>query len=148
MERGRGQMKKGGMRGVSVVEVLVALTLVAILLAGIYPLITQSHFSMRRGRDHYLAVSIGLATLEMARKHDYSLLPRMAEAQRLINDQGNYDSGGRFRRTIIVRPNTPLAGLTEMEVRIDIRDRRSGAFEGAAETLSMLYTTYLTVPNP
>jgi len=140
-----GYLPAGTRRGISIVEMVVAVAIVVVFLAVAYPVITRSHFLVRRGRDHYLAVAIGLASIEMARKQDYPLLPRLAESQRLVNDQGNYDGAGRFRRTITVRPDTPVRGVTEVVVDIDIRDRRSGQFLGETEHVALLYTTYLKV---
>jgi hypothetical protein len=119
--------------------------IVATMLGAVYPAIMQSQHTVRRGRDHYVAAALCLAIIEQARKQDYVLLPKMVESQRQINDQGNYDRDGGFRRTVAVRPNTPSAGLTEVAVTIEIRDRRNGVFMGETERMSSLYTTYLKV---
>jgi type II secretory pathway pseudopilin PulG len=143
MSAEQGKRRSGGRSGISVVETVVAVMIVLMVLAVAMPLVTRLHFTVRRGRDHYVAVSLALATLELARKQDYELLPRMAELRRVVNDQGNYDSAGWFRRTVAVRTDTPSAGLTEVAVDIEIRDRRSGEFRGETEHAASLYTTYL-----
>jgi len=139
----RGNRSGRSRSGVSVTEAVIAIMLVASVLAVVYPAVTQSRYTVRRGRDYYVAASLCLATIEQARKQEYVLLPRMAESRRLVNDHGNYDSTGRFRRTIIVRVDTPAAGLTEVAVDMEIRDRRNGLFLDASEHMASLFTTYL-----
>jgi type II secretory pathway pseudopilin PulG len=134
-----------GRSGISVIEAVIAVMIVAMMLAAAYPAVTQAQYTVRRGRDHYLATALCLATIEQARKQEFTLLPRMAESQRLINEQGNYDGAGNFRRTIIVRPATPVEGLTEVSVDVEIRDRRTGLFRGETEHMASLFTTYLKV---
>lgn len=138
-------MAQGRTRGSFLIEAVIAVMMVATILAAMYPAIIQAKYSVRRSRDHYVATSICLATIEQARKHDYALLSKMAEAQRLVNDQGSYDSFGKFRRTVTVRTNTPAPGLTEVAVDVEVCDRRTGVFLGGREHMAMLYTTYLTI---
>jgi hypothetical protein len=114
---------------------------------------------VRATRDRYIATTICLARIERARAMDYSLLPQMAEpSPGLVVDQdGKPVSGsqpitgpgskpGNWRRTTQVTTNSPSAGLTLVVVRTDIRNRLTAAFEGPCETMSCLFTEYLTPP--
>jgi type II secretory pathway pseudopilin PulG len=133
------QARRGGF---GTVETMIALMVVAIGLASASPVITQASHAIRLGRDHYVATTIALATLEQARNLDVGLLPLLATTQRVVNDQGTPTSNGRFRRSVAVLPNVPSAGMTQVTVTVEIADRRHGGFLGAKQNTSMAYTSY------
>ena len=128
--------------GTSLIETLIALMTVSLGLASAYPLVTQAGFAVRRGRDHYVATTIALATLERARNFDLGLLSLLAESGRLVDDQGLPDDNGQFRRTVTVLPDEPADGLTQVVVTVDIADRRRGGFRGEQQRATMAFTTY------
>ena len=128
--------------GTGLIETLIALMIVAIGLASAYPLVTQAGFAVRRGRDHYVATTIALATLEGARNVSRTQLPQLARSNVRVDDQGTEDADGRFRRTVTVQPDVPAAGLTLVTAVVEIIDHRRGGFHGEMQRVSMAFTDY------
>lgn len=141
-----------GCRGFTILEVLVSLTLVAMVMAGAYLLITQTAQLSRAARDKYVAVTLCKNRLERARNFDYQDLHLMDEPGLVVNDNGAPYPRGMFRRITLVNTNyvPPVVstnyagGLTEVTVTVQIRNKRTGIFSSAVqETLSTLFTEYL-----
>jgi type II secretory pathway pseudopilin PulG len=128
--------------GGGLIETLIALMIVAITLASTSPLITQAYYGVRLGRDHYVATTIALATLEQGRNLNLGLLPLLAASQYVVDDQGLPSAAGRFRRSVVVEPNVPTSGVTQVTVTVEILDRRRGGFRGSNQTMKMAYTSY------
>ncbi len=137
-----GCSQNAGRRGFGVAETVIALMIVAIGLASAMPLVIQAGYAVRRGRDHYVATTIALATLERARNLDVGLLPLLAETRRLVDDQGIPTEAGHFRRSVAVVASTPAQGLTQVTVTVEIMNRRRGGFCGEQQRVAMAYTTY------
>lgn len=107
--------------GFSMVELLVATGIFALILACAFPLVDQMMCRFQMSRDHYVAATLSQARIERARSAPYSDLRLYAETAALVDDYGNLSSpNGRFRRTTSVTTNSPSAGLTLMTVRTDI----------------------------
>ena len=123
-------------------ETLVAVMIVSLGLASASPLVIQASYAVRRGRDHYVAATIALATLERARNLDVGLLPLLAESNRRVDQQGNAAADGQFRRSVAVQPGDPAAGLTTVRVTVEILDRRRGVFLGEQQQVALAYTSY------
>ena len=123
-------------------ETLVAVMIVALGLASASPLVIQASYAVRRGRDHYVATTIALATLERARNLDVGLLPLLDESNRRVDHQGNAADDGQFRRSVAVQPGSPGAGLTTVTVTVEILDRRRGVFLGEQQRVAMAFTSY------
>jgi len=114
-------MKKTGQRGMTVVELMIAMGLLAVIMSAALPLVDHMMCRFQMARDHYVATTICQGRIERARAVPYSDLGLLAESGLLVDDFGNPCSpGGRFRRTTVVQPDTPVAGLTTMSVRTDI----------------------------
>jgi prepilin-type N-terminal cleavage/methylation domain-containing protein len=128
--------------GFGMIETMIALMVVALGLASASPVITQASHAIRLGRDHYVATTIALATLEQARNLDVGLLPLLAVTGRGVNDQGVPTADGHFRRSVAVQPNVPSAGMTQVTVTVEIADRRHGGFLGTRQNTMMAYTSY------
>ncbi|MBM4163350.1 MAG: hypothetical protein FJ222_02765 [Lentisphaerae bacterium] len=128
--------------GFGTIETMIALMVVLIGLASASPVITQASHAIRLGRDHYVATTIALATLEQARNLDVGLLPLLAVTGRVVNDQGLPTADGHFRRSVVVQQNVPSAGMTQVTVTVEIADRRRGGFIGAQQNTMMAYTSY------
>ena len=128
--------------GFGITETLIAVLVVAMGLASASPLIIQASYAVRRGRDHYVATTIALATLERARNLDIGLLPLLVESNRRVDQQGNTRADGIFRRSVTVLPDNPQTGLTTVTVTVEILNRRHGDFRGEQQQISMAYTVY------
>jgi len=105
-------------------------------------LVTQAGYGVRRGRDHYVATTIALASLEGARKLSRAQLPELARENVRVDEQGTEDTDGRFRRTVTVQPDVPAAGLTQVTAIVEITDRMRGGFRGELQQVSMVFTDY------
>jgi len=131
---------------VSILELLFAIVLLALALAGAYALVMQCTRMMLAARDHYVATSLCLARVELARNVDYSLISLLGEAAPglQMDQDGAPDGEGHFRRQSIVKVDSPDAATTKMDVTVYIRNRRSGIFGQDKETMSCIFTKYLT----
>ena len=134
------QHRNGKRRGFTIIEALIAITVMALVMGGAYSLIIQAMHMSRSARDHYVAVNICKNRLERARNFQYSDLRFLTESLMVVDDNGNPTVSGNFRRTTTINTNY-AANLTQMSVSCQIRNYRTGGW-GASETVSSLYTTY------
>jgi prepilin-type N-terminal cleavage/methylation domain-containing protein len=130
-------------RGMTMVEVVIATALILVVMSGSYLLIIRSAELSRSARRHYIAISLAKNRLERARNFLYGDLKLMAESDLTVNDNGNPDPDGRFRRTTTVDTNYS-ASLTEVIVTVKIRNPHTGLFTPDNETIRTLFTEYLT----
>ena len=134
---------KHSRNGMTLVEATVAITLLVLVMGGAYALIAQTRYTIDTVRDRYLAINIANARIERARNFQYKDLPGLRESHVRVDAYGAPDSNGPFRRSTTVTVQGGSNDLTEVSVKIEIRDRRSGQFRGQHETLSCLFTEYL-----
>ncbi len=114
-------MGANGQRGMSLLELMIAMSLMAIIMAAAFPLVDQMMARFQMARDHYVAATLCQGRIERARGVPYSDIPLLSENGALIDDFGNSAvPGGRFRRTTTVVPDTPVAGMTTMTVQTQI----------------------------
>ena len=138
-------------RGMTLTEVVIATGLILTVMASSYVLIIQSAELSRSARRHYIAISLAKNRLERARNFLYNDLKLMAETDLTVNDNGNPDPAGRFRRTTVVDTNYAAAHglsgyLTEVTVTVKIRNPHTGLFTPDNETIRTLFTEYLVNP--
>lgn len=133
----------------TVAETLIAALLLGLVFMGAFAIVTQATLMMRQARGHYIASTLCLARLERARDFDYSLLPLMVEAEPgvVVDQDGAPDPDGDYRRITLVRTGWPSPDVTSMEVRVQIRNPRTGRFGSAGETMSTMFTEYLLPPG-
>lgn len=130
--------------GFSITETVISIALLAVALAGAYSLIVRSASAIRSARNHYIAVNISKARVERARNFSYNELYMLGESSVVVDDSGNPISGGWYCRTTTVNTNYQ-PGLTQITVETGIRDRQSNTFKGESESVSSLFTEYLTL---
>jgi prepilin-type N-terminal cleavage/methylation domain-containing protein len=107
--------------GMTLLELLVALGIFAVIMTAAFPLVDQMMARFQMARDHYVAASICQARIERARAAPYSDLSLMVEGGQRVDDYGNVsEPDGRFRRTTALTVDSPVAGMTTMTVRTDI----------------------------
>lgn len=136
-----------GKDGMTLVEVMVALGVLVIVLAGAYQLVTQSARLTSSARNRYLATTIARSRIERAETFEYDDLHLLAEDDMFVNEFGTPDPFGQFRRSTIVDTNfQPF--ITSMEVVVDIKDMTTGSFEGQQESVSILFTKYIESGGP
>lgn len=131
--------------GFSLTECVIAVSLIALILAAAYPLLTSTTRKLYQARDHYTATTICLAQIERARDIPYDQLgSALGKDTRVrVNEMGANDPLGRFQRTTTVQVNTPDEGVTSVVVTTDIMDRKKGTFLVEKESMSYLFTSYL-----
>ncbi len=125
--------------GFTLVEVMVALVLVVLVLAGAYGLVVQAEMLSTVARNHYVAIAIGKNRLERARNFQYASLSLLTESDVQVDDNGAPDTTGRFKRTTAVNTNY-AAGLTEVVVTVKIKNVQTGTFGSELERISTLFT--------
>ncbi len=145
--------------GMSIIETMIAVSILAMIMAAVFPLTDQTLGRIYMSRDHYVAATICQARIERARRVPYQDLSMMAEKDSLIDDFGNLAvPDGRFRRTTTVQTDTPVEGMTQMTVITDIccctkwgwrrffhplkTETRTCAFTGIQEKMTFLFTEY------
>lgn len=136
-------MKIRDKAGFSLVEALISIVLLTLVIAGSYTLINQSSSAIQSARNHYIAVNIGKARVERARNFSYNELYLLSESDIVVDDSGNPASQGSYRRSTTVNTNYQPA-LTMLTVKTEIRNRKTNTFKGEDETVSGLFTEYLT----
>ena len=129
--------------GFTLVEAVVSAALLVLVIGGSYVLVNRSQDLIYAARNHYIAINISRARLERARNFEYDQLQGLSESNVVVNDSGSPSSEGYFRRTTQVTTNYQ-PGLTKIDVRTDIKNRRTGQFAGDYENVASLYTEYLT----
>lgn len=120
------------------VEVVIASVLLAVVFAGVFVSVNQSLFAVRSAMDHYLAVNLAQNRLEKMTRVPVADLWDFVEWDVLIDSDGQPDLNGVFKRTVNL--STHSHGVVEAVVRIDIRNRVTGSFDGQAQELAMLLT--------
>lgn len=134
----------GSTRGFTLIEAIISAALLAMVIAGSYKILGQASRLMRTSRNHYIAINIGKNRLERARLLEYDQLTMLAETNILVDTSGLPSSAGDFRRSTILNTNvTP--GLMMLTVNTEIRNTMTQAFTGEVESVSSLFTSYLTL---
>jgi len=153
-------MEQNRQTGMTVLELAIALALMALVLTAAFPMIDGMMSRFQMARDHYVAATLCQGRIERARGVPYSDINLLVEHDMLVDDFGNPSSpGGRFRRTTTVVADSPAEGLAAMTVRTDIcicsrwgwrkvfHPIKSGAhvcrFTDEHEQMSFIFTEYL-----
>jgi len=114
-------MTKSCRTGMTMLELLVAMGVLAVIMTAAFPLVDQMMTRFQMSRDHYVAATLCQARIERARGVPYANLPLLAESQSLVDDFGNLaGTAGRFRRTTTVEQDAPVPGMTTLSMRVDI----------------------------
>jgi prepilin-type N-terminal cleavage/methylation domain-containing protein len=125
--------------GMTLVEVIVALSVLLMVMAGSYTLIVQTAALTRAARYQYLASTIGKSRLERAQTFPYEDLHHFEEDQVLVDGNGSPSENGTFRRSTIVDTNA-ANNCTEIEVIVEIQNPKTGQFEGWTEEIATKFT--------
>jgi len=128
-------------QGMTLVEVVLALVVLSLVMAGSYLLVSRAAATSRAARDNYVAALIAKDRLERARNFAYDDLHLLAEDDVVVDDTGLPDPEGNFRRTTIVTTNY-APGLTKIEVIVEVRNQRTGDFTAGQESVASLFTEY------
>lgn len=131
-------------RGMTLVEVLVALTVLAAVMVGTYRLIVVLARLRQSTHNHYTAVVIANNRIERARNTLFSDLPLLAEERVPVAASGAPSADGPFFRTTRVETNygnNPKLTRVTVTVEVPRLLRRDDA--RPSETLTTLLTEYV-----
>lgn len=131
--------------GVSLVETMVALAIFAAAMGAIYRLALSSSRASHHARDHYAAANIAKSRLEAGKARGHPQAMSMTETNSVVDSSGFSATDGRFRRTTTI--NTNVAEAIDMTVVVDVRNRRTGLFDGGAQQASLRIVKYREKPR-
>jgi prepilin-type N-terminal cleavage/methylation domain-containing protein len=128
-------MKRSAQDGFTLVEVMVAVVVLAIFMIGCFLAVTGALWMNQSARDHYVAVQLANARLERARNIQYASLAQLVENQVVMDANSTPNPNGQYRRTTTVNANYG-SNLTEFVIQVDIRNRKTSQFDSVNETLA------------
>ncbi|MCX6995921.1 MAG: prepilin-type N-terminal cleavage/methylation domain-containing protein [Kiritimatiellaeota bacterium] len=127
-------MKRVVQPGFTLLEVMIAVFILFMFMAGAYRVVTQMMWVNQSARDHYVAISLAFNRVERIRNLTDVDPSLMVESQVVITENGAPSANGNYRRTTTV---THLGtNLTAVLCQVDIRNRKNQAFDGKNETLN------------
>ncbi len=91
-------------RGYTLVEVVVAMAILAIALAGIYRVMTVSMQTRQVALNHYVATVMANNQIERAKNLAFGNLSLLIEHERAVDELGTTDANGRYLRTTLIEP--------------------------------------------
>lgn len=100
--RNTARSPSGTSDGYTFVEVVVAMVLLAIGLAGIYRVMAVSMQSRQVAQNHYTATVMANNRIERAKNLAFGELDMLIETERAVNELGLPDVDGRFLRTTLI----------------------------------------------
>ena len=137
------RLKKNRSRaGISVVETMVALVLLAFFITGSSKIILAQRKLIDKSREHYSAINIAKNRIELCRTFEFGQMSDFLENKITIDLNGASDTDGNFRRSTVM--NAVSSNIVEMVVTVEIRDRMSLLFDGENEELTTYFAEYLT----
>jgi prepilin-type N-terminal cleavage/methylation domain-containing protein len=145
VQNGEGKARRD--QGMTLLETMISVLILAIFMLGVAALITQSGKLGDMSRDHYIAVNLCRNRLENANVFTYNTgfesLTTLRETNFVCSDTGAADPDGRFMRsTAVIENYLSASNLTEMVVTVAIRDRISLSFSNQSETVQTIFTRY------
>ena len=117
-----------------------AVAVLATVISGLCGLILQGKELSSVSRSRYKAVVLARNQIEKARNTDFDLISGLAESEVVVNQFGEVDADGNFRRTTTVRDVS--SNLLEILVRVDVKNRRTLAFSVYGEELKTYIALY------
>ena len=130
-------MRRKHCGGATIVETIVALTILATFIAGAARVILAHRQLSDKARAHYTAINLAKNHIEQVRnmrRADYAQIFAMTENGVPVNADGDPDSAnGKFRRTTIITVDTNNIYRLGIEVTVEIKNPITLAFEGENE---------------
>lgn len=118
----RGAKRKQA--GFTLVEVIIA----SVIFFGIAGAFIAAYLSAMRthavASDFYKATCIARNRIQRARTLDYDSLSLLSEVDASVDEDGNVDQGGKFRRTTLVSSVSPACTRIEIKVRFPVPNGR------------------------
>jgi prepilin-type N-terminal cleavage/methylation domain-containing protein len=131
--------KSSGKAGMTLVEVMVALALLGIGLAGGYYAISAAMQARRFAHDHYIAALIANNQVERAKNLPFVQLILLSENNFRVDDLGQASQDGRYyRSTTITTPWNANTNLAQVSVSVRVPHPRLQASDGGTTTVATL----------
>lgn len=125
-------------RGMSLVEVAIAVAITAIVVSGILALYYECVLVTKKMNQLFIATNIAKSRLERVRNVEFDSIPFVAEMDTYVDNEGNSIASGEFVRNTSVSTNySGDADLTQVTVTVDYRIK--GQFSGKPVTLTTVY---------
>lgn len=124
-------------------EVLIALVIFAVFIGAAGKLLLSHRALSDAAREHYTAINIAKNRVEQARTFGFDALDSFNETDRNVDQMGDPDAHGRYRRTTVVAHVTTNR-LSEITVTVAIRNHRTHTFDGAEEIIN----SFIANPSP
>ncbi len=124
--------------GMTLAEVMVALFVFSICIAGTCTLVYQTKRLADRARDHYTAINIGKNRLEKGRGTTFNLLTTLIETNVMVDRAGNPGVAyvdATYRRSTSVGVAAGSTNLIEMIVTVEVLNRKNWRYTGEKETI-------------
>lgn len=139
MNAGLAQIRGKPMRtraAFTFVEVVVAMALLGLALAGIYSVITMSMQTRQHAHDYYVATIIAGNQIERAKTFLFDELHDLEEHERVVDERGIPTPSGRFLRTTEVENVAGNEWLRKVSVEVGVPHRLRGTPGGGLVLLS------------
>lgn len=105
--------------GFTLVEMMVAGTIFLLFSAGFFTAFITAMGAQRMATNHYRALCLARNRIQHARAMEYSSLDLLAETFNAVDESGNPDPVGRFRRSTIIGPDTnTTAKISQITVQV------------------------------
>ncbi len=131
---------KHGRSGTSLVEVIVALVLFALFIAGASRLLMAMRQTTDLSRAHYTAAHLAKNQIEQVRstmeKLGFDTIAFQKEENTQVDDAGNWSDVGKYMRTTtIVYPHNGNPNLADIIVTVKLLDRKTLEWTAGSETV-------------
>ncbi len=117
--------------GMTLIEVTVALTVLAICITGLCALVLTVKQVNDSAREHYTAINLAKNRTERAKLFEFSAVPDFEESGTVIDKNGAPNSQGHYRRVTTV--TLVASNLYEIVVDVQIKNRETLAFGPESE---------------
>ena len=107
--------------GFTIVESIIAVMIVAITAGTFIALSLTSYRELQMSTDYYRSVSLARNRIERIRIMDFDTILNLSEAEHRVDDNGNADPLGAYRRETDV--TVLSANLVEVTVTVSFPDR-------------------------
>jgi len=115
--------------GMTLVEVVVAMTLLAIGLAGGYSAISMSMQMRKYAHDNYVGTLIANNQIERAKNLPLSQVGSLVESETQVDELGTGAGTLRFRRTTVLETNwNSIASVAKIDVMVGVPLPRQAGF--------------------
>ena len=130
--------------GFTFLEIVGAMTILAIALAGIFRVMSVSMQTRQVSQNHYVATVMANNRIERAKNLTFANLSMLAENERPVDELGTPHPNGRYLRSTIIEPSWGgETNLTRITVTIVPPSPNRRSSDGLAPvSISTLLTTY------